>query len=47
MPRYSVRWSNGFWKIFDHVRFADVDKAGTQRLAQDNVDPLNAGRKRA
>lgn len=46
MPRYSARWSNGFWKIFDHVRFADVGMAGTRRLAEDDAAALNAGRRK-
>jgi hypothetical protein len=44
MPRYSARWSNGAWKIFDHLRFADVGTALTQRLAREGAAQMNTGR---
>lgn len=44
--QYSARWSNGAWKIFDHVRFADVGTAVTERLARASAADMNAGRRK-
>ena len=40
--RYSARWSNGFWKMFDHVRFTDVQNFPRQVDAQATVKSRNA-----
>jgi hypothetical protein len=42
--RYEARWSNGFWKTFDRVKFVDVETHVTKRLAGEAVVVLNAGR---
>jgi len=40
--RYSACWSNGFWKLFDSVRFEDVRVLPRQVDAQAAADERNA-----
>jgi hypothetical protein len=40
--RYSARWSDGFWKLFDHVRFTDVQNCPRQVDAQTAANSRNA-----
>lgn len=42
MPRYSARWANGAWKVFDHAKFDDVATRATQRDAEEAASKLNA-----
>jgi hypothetical protein len=42
--RYTARWSNGFWKVFDHLRFTDVQNClrqvdATEAAAHRNFRP--------
>lgn len=39
--RYEARWSNGYWKTFDRVRFTDVETHPTQRIAEHAVAAKN------
>jgi hypothetical protein len=39
--RYSTRWSNGFWKTFDSLAFADVAIHSRAVDANVAVDRLN------
>jgi hypothetical protein len=40
--RYLVRWSNGYWKTFDTVKFDDVAVHGLERDAREAVKRLNS-----
>lgn len=39
--RYRVRWSNGFWKAFDSIKFRDISKHNTEVSAIAAVADLN------
>lgn len=39
--RYQARWSNGCWKVFDRMKFADVAMRGTQRDAEEAAIEFN------
>jgi hypothetical protein len=41
--RYQARWSNGYWKVFDRTKFADVATCVTRRLAEDAALDFNVG----
>lgn len=43
--RYRTRWSNGFWKAFDSVRFKDTAVFFTKADADKSVARLNGGAK--
>lgn len=40
--RYRARWSNGCWKVFDSIKFADVAVRPTQRGAGEAAIEFNA-----
>lgn len=42
--RYQARWSNGYWKTFDAVKFEDIAVHALQREAVEAVARLNARR---
>lgn len=44
--RYSARWSNGFWKTFDHKKFEDVETHVSKRIAVEAVAALNGARQK-
>jgi hypothetical protein len=44
--RYEACWSNGYWKTFDRVRFADVETHPTQRIAVDAVAAKNRAQRK-
>lgn len=44
--RYSTRWSNGFWKTFDSVAFADLATHSRKVDADVAVERLNGRRPR-
>lgn len=39
--RYEVRWSNGYWKLFDVRRYASVALFGDMRDALDACECAN------
>lgn len=45
MQRYSVKWNNGFWKIFDNQNFADVKIYALKVDAVRDLARFNSSRK--
>jgi hypothetical protein len=42
-PRFTVKWNNGWWKVFDTVRYADVQPIGLKKEAEELADAYNRG----
>jgi hypothetical protein len=40
--RYTVRWNNGYWKIFDTRQYRDVEKFGTEVDAKKALASFNS-----
>lgn len=40
--RYQARWSNGYWKTFDSIRFEDVAIHFLKREADESAVKMNA-----
>lgn len=42
--RYQARWSNGYWKTFDSVRFEDIAIHSLKREADESALKMNQRR---
>jgi hypothetical protein len=42
--RFIVKWNNGFWKVFDTVRYEDHSLQYLQKDAEAVARNLNAGK---
>lgn len=46
-PRFTLKWNNGKWKVFDQVRYEDRAAFNLEVEARDALDDLNGVPKKA
>jgi hypothetical protein len=42
--RYGLKWSNGYWKVFDFVEYTDKVLCLTKKEAEVIIDKFNQGK---
>lgn len=41
LPRYTYKFTNSFWKVFDNEEYTDVQKCYLRKEAKDICNQLN------